>query len=178
MKFKERIIYSEKDEAFEDVWSLYQQSFPLEERRSSEEQQRIFRSENYTLKVYTGRSFLPGFMSYWEFDDFVFIEHFALNSEVRSRGYGRKILGDFLASACKTVILEIEPVADEITGRRLNFYESLSFKENAFDHRQLPFHKGLEELPLMIMSYPEKISESMYNDLLYQLKNTIMPGFN
>jgi hypothetical protein len=71
--------------------------------------------------------------------------------------------------------LEIEPVVDEITQRRHNFYRKLGFKDNTIIHYQPPYHKETEALNLWLMSYPQPISEERYKKFQLKQQTEIMP---
>ncbi len=59
-----------------------------------------------------------GFISFWEFKDYLYIEHFAINNEIRGKGYGSTILNKFIKSTPKTILLEIDPIIDDISNAR------------------------------------------------------------
>ena len=60
--------------AFEQVYAT---SFPLFEQRTEQQQEQAFQSPNYHLEVYLKDNLFIGFISYWDFSTYVYIEHFA-----------------------------------------------------------------------------------------------------
>ncbi len=60
----------------------------------------------------------------WAFDGYIYIEHLAVDGSLRSQGYGKRLLGQILERASKT-ILEIDPLTTAIAHKRLRFYEGM-----------------------------------------------------
>ena len=70
-------------------------------------------------------------MASWDFDDFVFFEHFAVDPACRSGGIGGQMLDALLARAHKPACLEVELPETEMAARRIGFYERHGFTVNA-----------------------------------------------
>ena len=164
---------------FDPVWTIYQNSFPLIEQRTPEHQQTAFKSDRYHLNAYVENNKLIGFIGYWEFDDYLYIEHFAINPELRSGGYGSKVLSALQQATSKTIILEIDEVVDEISTRRLNFYQRLGFVMNPYIH---PLHvyreKEHRDFTLRILTYPTTIDAGTYKRFNDDLTNIVMKREN
>ena len=64
-----------------------------------------------------------GLLTAWSFEEFIDIEHFAIAPTLRSQGYGTEALRTFIKEQRKPIILEAEPPTDDITRRRIRFYE-------------------------------------------------------
>ena len=64
-----------------------------------------------------------GLLTAWSFEEFIYIEHFAIAPTLRSQGYGTEALRTFIKEQRKPIILEAEPPTDDITRRRIRFYE-------------------------------------------------------
>lgn len=104
-----------------------------------------------------------GLMGWWEYDAFRYVEHLAIAPHARSGGFGSKILKKWMSGSEKPVFLEIDPVVDEITQRRLNFYQRLGFVENAIEHAQPHFQGTGETVPLRVLSFPAAMSAADFN---------------
>lgn len=85
-----------------------------------------------SLVGYSEGDMFVGFISYWEFGSYRYIEHFAVHQGLRGRGYGSEILNAFLRSTSKIVLLEIDPIVDSVSRARLRFYRKCGFHENPF----------------------------------------------
>ncbi|MDL2322641.1 GNAT family N-acetyltransferase [Bacteroidales bacterium OttesenSCG-928-A17] len=145
-------IVSGDDPLLDSLKELYTEAFPPEERRSVdllgnvvEENEELFFSA-----VLDGDE-LVGLVGYWVFPEFMYLEHLAVFTEMRNRKIGQQVL-DFLAESFETRILEVEPVCDEITERRVNYYQRNGYKILDKGYIQ-PAYSGLpeENLPLWIM---------------------------
>ena len=94
--FKIHRIKNKEDPHFAEFWKIYSSSFPLSERRNPDQQTSIFKNQDYQLEVYLLDNYAIGFIAHWKAKEFVFIEHFAIASEVRNKGFGNAILKEFI----------------------------------------------------------------------------------
>lgn len=111
-------IYDSNHKLYNDFKKLYSQSFPIFEQRTETQQEYAFNNKNYHLIGYCSEGSFIGFISFWEFKDYLYIEHFAINNEIRGKGYGSTILNKFIKSTPKTILLEIDPIIDDISNAR------------------------------------------------------------
>lgn len=153
---------------------LYENSFPVFEQRTEEQQESAFKKENYHLDTYWDCKQFIGFIAYWEFETYIYIEHFAINTEIRGKGYGSSILNSFTESTGKTVILEIDPVNDSISEARLRFYQRCGFYENNHPHTHPAYREGYTPHPLTVMTTQRKITVEEYNKFNSDLCNIVM----
>lgn len=152
--------------SFDDVFSLMQKSFPKNEYRTYENQKKLLSNKYYKIIPYFGaeNEFLA-FAAIWEFDSFTFVEHIAVSEKCRGMGIGSKIMRDIINHSETDIILEIEPPNDEISVKRLGFYEKLGFKSNDYPYLQLPLNKNDKPLPLKILIYPQKLDEQKFKEI-------------
>ncbi|MCD7963194.1 MAG: GNAT family N-acetyltransferase [Rikenellaceae bacterium] len=118
------IIRNTSDPNFPAVWEIYNYSFPENEKRELNHQITALLSENYRMYCYLDNEKIVEFIGCWEFDKYVYIEHFAIDKNSRGGGYGSRILSEFMKSTEKPIILEIDQVIDEISTKRLKFYKN------------------------------------------------------
>lgn len=165
----EQYIDSVRHPLYKPFSELYHTSFPVFEQRSAGQQEEAFRSQEYRLQAFTEGPAFIGFISFWEFGTYIYVEHFAINKELRGQGHGSRILRKFLESTEKTVILKIDPVIDEVSMARLSFYLRCGFHENPYQHRHPAYDPTYSPHPLEILSAPRAISpieyEAFRNDL-------------
>lgn len=148
---------------FEEVFAILDEAFPSSEKRTYEGQKRVLSHEAYHLSVRrdeAGR--VIAFLASWEFEDFRFVEHLAVSRAARGGGLGGKLLAEFLARDERPVILEVEPAHDDVSARRIGFYERYGFHLNPFPYVQPPLQEGEKDLPLCIMSYPSPLGEEAF----------------
>lgn len=159
---------------FDEFWQVYNDSFPQEEKRNVLQQTEIFSKPEYSLDIYLEEGALKGFLAYWSFPNFIFIEHLAITKSGQGKGLGNIILSDFINEHDLPIILEIEHPKDETCVRRLRFYERVGFKNNTYRHYQPAFIKGNAPLSLTILSYPNPISEKLYSDFCKLQQEVVM----
>jgi GNAT superfamily N-acetyltransferase len=161
-QFKIHQIKSTEDQYFAEFWEIYTTSFPLDERRVSEQEIAVFEKTEYQVNGYLSEDHLIGFIAFWTAKAFIFIEHFAVAPEVQGKGFGHIILKQFIEGEAIPVILEIEPPVDDLTNRRLRFYESAGFVKNKHLHFQPPYHTEASPLQLNILTFPHQITPDLY----------------
>lgn len=160
-------------EDFDEFFKLLKESFPEIERRNYEGQKKILENNLYNVLYYKEGKEVVAFIAFWKFEDFIFIEHLAVAERLRSKGIGKRILNTLLTIYHKKVILEVEPVEDQLTKRRVEFYNRLGFKLNDYEYKQPPLQEGNEYLKLEIMSYPEKISKEEFLEFQDKVINNV-----
>lgn len=149
---------------FEQIFSLMEISFPKNEFRTFENQKKLLQNPYYNIITQENeKNDVIAFLAFWSFNTFNFIEHLAVSPLCRGKGTGTKIMNDFInKNSSKSIVLEIEPPSDEITVKRLKFYERLGFKLNNYEYYQLPLRENDSKARLNIMSYPQKLSPSEF----------------
>lgn len=162
-----------QDELYMKSMELYKNSFPFHEQRNLLSQREILNNEEYNFDLIYDETNLIGIILFWETQDFIYIEHFCISPEMRNRQYGQQAL-ELMNQKGKTIILEIDPPVNEISKRRKNFYERVQYKSNEFEHIHPPYHEGYKGHSLVVMSYPNKLSENEYNKFNQYLRKVVM----
>ena len=177
-RFMEKIeihqIRSANDQYFADFWRIYTESFPLNERRTPDQQLLIFQKPPYQLNTYLIDDHIVGFIASWCDPEFIFIEHFAISPEFRSKRLGSTVLQQFIDDYKIPVILEIEMPIDELTKRRLKFYELAGFIRNTHQHYMPPYHESDPPLEMEILTFPTTVSEELYQRFAKFQKEVVM----
>jgi ribosomal protein S18 acetylase RimI-like enzyme len=155
------------------LWEIYKTSFPPEERRNWQAQAKILQSNLYKLVPFYLEQSVAGFIAYWDLDSFVYIEHFAFKEELRGRGHGRRVLRELMERETRKIILEVELPQDEITKRRVRFYQSIGFHLNLYSYFQPPYRQGEKPIPMYLMSYPEPIYGSDLERIREKIYTTV-----
>ena len=147
------------DNHFHDAWKIYENSFPLEERRLLDAQTRVMEKANYHFDIMTDQEQLIGFLLWWDLETHRYIDHFATSIQQRNKGFGKLILENFRDINDKPILLEVELPTSIINQRRINFYIRIGFKLNQH-YYELPLLKeGQVPLQLLLMSYPDYLSK-------------------
>ncbi len=146
------------DSYFQEAWKLYEEAFPIEERRGLDEQSDALLDDRYHFDVFIDKDQFIGFILWWDFESLKYIDHFATVLEQRNKGIGKLILTQFLDGDDKSIILEVELPTSRINERRIKFYERLGFNLNQHDYQIPSILDNQPPLRLMLMSYPNFIS--------------------
>ena len=156
------------------VEKLLHSAFPSDERRD-DEQQRMYTDQNEKFNCLLIREFENpiGLITYWDFKDFVYVEHFAIHENYRNGGLGKQALRIFLQGINRPVVLEVEMprIKGDITHRRISFYRRQGFSLRRMAYKQPPYREGDSWLPMKLMSCGkvrwEKIAETV-RDTIYR----------
>lgn len=167
-----RITNSDTEE-YKKAMELYSISFPLHEQRKSNSQLKIMDDPNYYFNIILDNKKFVGIILCWKKDNFIYVEHLCISPKMRNRKYGQRAL-ELLSSEQKVIILEIDPPIDDISIRRLSFYERCGFFKNIYSHIHPPYREENKGHNLVIMSYPKKITDKEYAIFNDYLKNHIM----
>lgn len=159
---------------YEEFRKLYRQSFPVFEQRTPPQQRDAFVHDAYRLLAYTENGLFLGFIACWELATCRYVEHLAVNDLLRGRGYGSRLLGDFVRAPGKPVLLEIDPVTDDVSAARLRFYQKCGFVENPYAHRHPPYRAGCAPHLLVVLTSGRAISEEEYQRFDDDLRNVVM----
>lgn len=144
-------IVSVEDEYWEALWHLYESAFPPAERRNRQQMERMLseRTDMYFNAVLEEE--LAGFFVYWVFGDFYYLEYLAVFPELRNKKIGQKVLEYAMQYLEGSRLLEVEPPVDDITTRRVRFYQRNGYEVLDKDYRQPSYDGEKEEIALWIM---------------------------
>ncbi len=161
---------------FDQVFSIMERSFPTDEYRTYEEQKQLLREPPYRIYVAdhpSNHKQIAAFLAVWQFDEFVFVEHFAADPSVRGQGLGSDMLREAVRIFSKQICLEVELPETELAKRRIAFYERNGFCYNAYPYMQPSISKGKQPLPLRIMTLGEIISKDRFEAIQRQLYKSV-----
>lgn len=159
-----RLEIENRDE-FEIAWKIYEENFPQYEKRRLDTQLKVSENRLYSPMAIYGQEGILGILFYWTFEDFTFLEHFAIDKMHRGSGLGTSILKEFCEKHEK-VILEIDPLESEIAVRRKFFYERLGFCLNDYSYSHPGYEVDYPEHELRIMSLGEKLDKESFQRFL------------
>ena len=144
-------------EGYAFVEELMNDAFPIEERRDNDKQRAntdhnpLFTVHLITDEKEDGTIVNVGFITSWDFCNFHYLEHFATGPQVRNMGYGKQVLSMVLDKMSGLIVLEVEEPEDELTRRRIGFYERNGFKLCQQEYTQPAYRPGVNGLPLKLM---------------------------
>ena len=166
------------DEDYAFIEELMNASFPEVERRDNEAQREntdhnpLFTVHLITDETEEGTKRV-GLVTTWSFGDFHYVEHFATSPAVRNQGYGKRVMDALQSHLPGLTVLEVEEPEDEITSRRVGFYERCGFKLCPRNYIQPAYRPDGESIPLKIMYRGqesldadfEKVRDTLYKEV-------------
>ncbi|MDE5544014.1 MAG: GNAT family N-acetyltransferase, partial [Bacteroidales bacterium] len=168
------------------VEDLLHTAFPAHERRD-DAQQREYTDHKKEFSAYAlidGNEPI-GLITCWHFcgdnmsakeqsaertlPEFVYVEHLAVAPSKRNGGYGAEILRSLKERHKEIIVLEVELPQDEMSRRRIAFYERNGFELCRLPYRQPPYRPGDTSLPMHLMFHGTDSLASIFNTI----RNTI-----
>ncbi len=135
------------DPIADQIEKTYNDSFPWIERRDFDKVRTLIDAHKaFSAYALLKEDVYIGFITSWDFDAFRYVEHFAIDKTARNGGEGSKALRHFLGQSDKPVVLEVELPEDELSRRRIRFYERLHFKCHDFEYYQPSYHSADDNL--------------------------------
>ncbi len=150
---------------FEEMYSLLCEAFPPSELRSRRGHLKEFESPHFNCMTCESDG-LIALMNFWEIDDFIFLEHFAVSTSQRGHGLGSQLIRELykLADGSR-VILEAEPPeSDSIAKRRVDFYIRNGFYLNEYEYWQPALQSDEKPIKLNIMSSLSPLNCEEFNE--------------
>ena len=148
------------------VMRIYEDSFPPEERRpyASPEAMAAFMAaperDMDALVAVDREGGVAGFLTYWRFPAFHYVEHLAVRREARGAGTGAALVKALAARCGGRILLEVErpELMDseeeaDTARRRIGFYRRLGLRPHPeVRYVQPPYAPGLPGVELMLMT--------------------------
>ncbi|TWP22732.1 GNAT family N-acetyltransferase [Apibacter muscae] len=156
------------------IENLYEESFPKNERRPKERMLNVYKDEpKFQILLAWSENNPVGFFNYWDLGTFIFVEHFAVCSKHRNKGYGSKILNSIKSKVSKPIILEVELPIEEMAKRRIIFYEREGFTLwDKVNYNQPSYYNDGKSYPMKLMALG-KLSENSDSQNIINLIHTI-----
>ncbi len=146
------LIKISSNQQLESIRDLYISAFPAKERREFDDLKNLLAEDICSFfQVLTQSGSLAGFCILWEFPGFIFIEHFAIEPDLRGLGIGEKSLAEIRTRFARTVILETELPTDDLSQRRIRFYERNGFHKLSRTYYQPSYGGNKPEIELKLM---------------------------
>lgn len=169
------MIRKMNEDEFDTIFSIMEESFPIDEYRPYDEQNALLNDTRYNMYVLpdSNNENLKAFIAVWRFENFAFIEHFAVNPIYRNQGLGSLILQEISDLVKCQICLEVELPQTDFARRRIGFYERNGFYLNDYPYIQPPISEGRKPIPLLIMTSGERISEAGFESVKQTVYNEV-----
>ena len=130
-------INSVSDPLYTKLFNLYTRAFPVSERRSwSGLEHELIYEKKFHPNVLLQNDEFVGLLNYWTFEQFFYIEHFAVNEQMRNSHIGTEAMEIFMKQTHLPIVLEVEMPKNPLAERRIKFYERLGFSVLPCDYFQ------------------------------------------
>ncbi len=155
------------------IKGLYEQAFPLYERRPWSYQQMLVTANKLQLKQVILENIFAGFIFYWKLSNCIFIEHFAIDAALRGKGTGAAVMKQ-MAFNFVNIVLETEPAQkSEEARRRITFYQNLGYRKFAFPYQQPPYANEYPWQEMDLMHNTGGSSEANFNTLKKEIYSVV-----
>lgn len=149
---------SRLDADWAEAWKLYESSFPACERWQEEAYDRAFDDPLFAADAICRDGEFVGILFHWVTPAFDYLEHLAISPRLRGQNLGSLALETFCRDR-RRVILEIDPPEDEISIRRLHFYQRLGFVANPHEYIHPSYRHPFHAHRLVVMSRPDALTD-------------------
>lgn len=148
-----------KLEKFDRFYQILSNNFPTKEIKEYNYMKDTFYAGLYQVLTLKDNDQIVGIMSFYQHDDFRFIDYFAIDGSLKGKGMGSKMLQYFINLDDKMVILEVEHPEDEQSKRRIAFYQRNGlYLNDQFEYFVPPVRNLKHRLYFHLMSSKRKIN--------------------
>lgn len=156
-------MYIISNNEFDLAYKIMETSFPKSELRTYSKLKQYFDEGKVVLYGIKHNEILTGVIMCWECDSCVFLENFAVNETARGLGIGSIILNDVKQHyEKKLIVLEVENPYDDMSNRRVGFYERNGFIFSNYGYMQPKINEEVNNIPLLLMSYPNELDKETF----------------
>lgn len=168
-------IQSANDHYADELIKLYLDTFPLSQRHTEESFRNLLGAESdFHCNAVLMNESLVGFFNFWDLDEFVFLEHFAIEPPMRGHKLGEKALLLVRSQTSKPLILEVETEDDnEWSSRRIEFYKRLGFDVIPKEYRQPPYRSDEEYYRLYLMGDQPAYTIENYDSIVERIYKSV-----
>ena len=148
-----------KLEEFDRFYQILSNNFPTKEIKEYNYMKDTFHAWLYQVLTLKDNDQIVGIMSFYQHDDFRFIDYFAIDGSLKGKGMGSEMLQYFINLDDKMVILEVEHPEDEQSKRRIAFYQRNGlYLNDQFEYFVPPVRNLKHRLYFHLMSSKRKIN--------------------
>lgn len=148
-----------KLEEFDRFYQILSNNFPTKEIKEYNYMKDTFHAGLYQVLTLKDNDQIVGIMSFYQHDDFRFIDYFAIDGSLKGKGMGSEMLQYFINLDDKMVILEVEHPEDEQSKRRIAFYQRNGlYLNDQFEYFVPPVRNLKHRLYFHLMSSKRKIN--------------------
>ena len=154
------------------IKELYEEAFPVEERRDWPSLLDLLNHQDMQVDLLADVGRPVGFIIWWKIQDWRFIEHFAISSPVRGKGYGAEVMHYYLEIFEGKLLLEVEPAVTRDAYRRISFYEKMGLSLIDIAYRQPSYIEKDLSYPMHLMTI-SSLRANDFHELTFEIKNKV-----
>jgi ribosomal protein S18 acetylase RimI-like enzyme len=159
-------IYTSDTELYPFTERLLTESFPQNEYRDlSDFRQYTDSNALFHNNLIFEKDKRLGFITYWDFPRFAYIEHFAIDKQIQGKGYGAFSLYLLKKVITKPLVLEVELPINNLAVRRIKFYKRQGFKLWNNYYEQPPYRPTDNPYPMLLMVYGDLQSTTDFQEV-------------
>ena len=163
-----------KLEEFDRFYQILSNNFPTKEIKEYNYMKDTFHAGLYQVLTLKDNDQIVGIMSFYQHDDFRFIDYFAIDGSLKGKGMGSEMLQYFINLDDKMVILEVEHPEDEQSKRRIAFYQRNGlYLNDQFEYFVPPVRNLKHRLYFHLMSSKRKINNIEFEKYYPQILKTV-----
>lgn len=154
------------DPLLDKVEKTYTGSFPEAERRAFSLVRDLVKDDPRFIvyALFKDRAY-AGFITAWRFGSYTYVKHFAIDESARNGGIGAEAMKQFLALHETPVVLEVEIPTEEMSKRRIGFYERLGYVLDDHVYYQPPYREGESFLEMRLMTYGDIDLDQLFEEV-------------
>ncbi len=144
---------------YPEFLNLYVSAFPPDERREYKDERhlaefiRMKGGKFHAFAAKDGDLFI-GFLSYWTFEGYTYIEHFAVKPENRGKRIGSDMLDHLFKTVSENVLIEVERPLTNDAIKRIQFYQRNGFRiREEIKYVQPPYSPLQDPVPMLLMTH-------------------------
>ncbi|MDR1172611.1 MAG: GNAT family N-acetyltransferase [Bacteroidales bacterium] len=169
-----KVVSPEDIDTLSPLRDIYESAFPANERREFDSVIELARTNPDFILYEILRDNEPaGLFSTWNAGSFVFIEHFATSEKYRGRGIGQRVIESWLAGQTQPVVLEVERPDEEMSRRRIRFYERSGFRLWPVNYMQPAYSIDSNPVSMHLMTYGGIDLDEMLDEVTQQVYRTV-----
>lgn len=148
-----------KMEDYPSFLKLYNESFPPDERRELKDEEHLanfikMKGGKFNAFAAKDDDLFLAFLSYWTFEGYTYIEHFAVVPEHRGKRIGALMLNHLFKEVSPNVLIEVEKPEGEEQKHRIKFYERNGFRvREEFDYTQPAYSSDKSPVEMLLMTH-------------------------
>lgn len=110
-----------------------------------------------------------GMMTWWDFGDFIYGEHFAVSPVCRGKGIGESAFRAITSSMTRPLVIEVEVPSNDnpMAERRIGFYRRCGMYLSNCQYSQPSYRDGCASIPMRLMTSDSSFELEYARNIIY-----------